>query len=101
MDVSDRPHDRGPTSRGYTPQSADTSEDLDRLLFQHWAALDGAEKLAMAMRASTSVREVCARGIEARHPGAGPDEVRIRVAMQLHGESVVRELLGLKPGDVT
>lgn len=90
---------RATTTQGYVSQSADTPEDIDRLLFEHWAQLTGAEKLGLAMRASVAVREVCARGVQALYPEAGPEELRIRVAMRFYGEELVRELLGRAPGD--
>ncbi|MBI5362130.1 MAG: hypothetical protein HZA53_03055 [Planctomycetes bacterium] len=84
-----------PARSGYVSQSLDTPEDVDRRMFDHWRTVDGAEKLRMAMRAFVSARQVVARSVEALYPNATPEEVRVRVAMRLHGEEVVRRLLRL------
>jgi hypothetical protein len=61
-------------------------------------ALPAHRRIAMAASLSRSVRELCEAGIRARHPAAGHEEVRWRVAAVCYGEKLAKRVFGACPG---
>jgi hypothetical protein len=56
-------------------------------------------RLAQAVALTLTVRELAAAGIKQRHPGAGPEEIRARLAVRLYGRAVAARLYGPIPDD--
>ena len=56
-------------------------------------------RLEAAMRLGQAVRELALAGIRARHPGAGEDELRVRLTVRLYGRDTARRLFGRVPDD--
>lgn len=94
------PADR-PTSR-YRPQSRDTDERVDRLLFDRWRALSPAEKARIVTAATQALHRTHLAGLRRRHPD--DDErtledlaARIRLGDELfeaaHRERVARGIV--------
>jgi hypothetical protein len=83
------------------PLSADTSPDVERLLIERWRRMTPAQKLAKAVAASESVRDLARAGIRQRHPGADEHEQFLRFAVLTLGRDLARLVLpesaGLEP----
>ena len=59
------------------------------------------ERLEQANALIKAVRELAVAGIRTRHPGATPEEIRVRLAVRLYGRDVARRLFGRVPADAT
>lgn len=51
------------------------------------------------MKLSRAVRELALAGIRQRHPEAGEQEVRVRLAARLYGRAAAVRLFGAVPDD--
>jgi hypothetical protein len=63
-------------------------------------ALRPAERLEIAVGLSQGVRSLAESGLRRRHPGAGEDELRCRLAALLYGRAAAERLFGRVPPDV-
>lgn len=59
------------------------------------------ERLEQANALSQAVRELAVAGLKTRHPGATPDEIRVRLTVRLYGRAVAQRLFGRVPADAT
>ena len=64
------------------------------------AALPGARRLELAAQLSQGVRTLAEAGLRHRHPGAGEEEIRCRLAALLYGRPAAERLFGRVPADV-
>ncbi len=79
---------------------SDTSPAAAARYAERLRALGPAERLAIAAGLTQGVRALAEAGIRQRHPGAGPEEVRRRLAALLYGRATAERLFGpLPPGD--
>jgi hypothetical protein len=77
-----------PSDSGYAPQSPDTSEAADRMLFDHWRRMTVTEKAQLVRDLCRSLHELQIAGLQARHPEASRQELedmaaRIRLGDEL------------------
>ena len=57
------------------------------------------ERLEQANALTKAVRELAVAGLRTRHPGATPEEIRLRLTVRLYGRDVARRLFGHVPAD--
>jgi hypothetical protein len=77
----------------------DTSPEADARYHDLLRALSPERRLEAAMKLSRAVRELAVAGIRQRHPAAGEQEVRVRLAVRLYGRAVAARLFGSVPDD--
>jgi hypothetical protein len=77
----------------------DTSPAADARYHDLLRAMPPYRRLEAAMGLSRTVRELAMAGIRARHPGAGEDEVKVRLAVRLYGRATAARLFGAVPDD--
>jgi hypothetical protein len=53
-----------------------------------------AERLRTAAALSSAVRTLAEAGLRERHPGASPEEIRIRLTVRLYGRATAVRLFG-------
>jgi hypothetical protein len=76
---------------GYKTQSADTSPQVERFLFDRLRAMPIAEKARQLRQITAAVETLAVAGIRKRYPDAGDDEVRLRLAaLHLDRETMLR-----------
>ena len=78
MEPSRSPRYAGPTVEPlprYVPQSEDTTEAVDRMLFEHWRRLSVLEKAELLRDLCRSLHEHQIAGLAARHPTASSAEL--------------------------
>jgi hypothetical protein len=78
----------------------DTAPELLASYAERLRAIGPAGRLAIAAGLTSGVRSLAEAGIRRRHPGAGEDEVRCRLAALLYGRDVAARLFGFVPDDV-
>jgi hypothetical protein len=78
----------------YTTQSSDTSEDVERLLIESYRAMAPWEKLAIARDLSMTSQVLALAGLRIRHPSAGSEELRMRLAAFRLPPDLLKEALG-------
>lgn len=84
-----KPH---PVNRDTPPRSRDRYHEL-------LAAQKPYERLAQSVRLTRMVRELAVEGMRARHPEAGEEELRVRLAVRLYGRAIAERLFGEVPAD--
>ncbi len=77
----------------------DTSPEADARYHNLLRALAPERRLETAMKLSRAVRELALAGIRERHPEAGEQEVRVRLAVRLYGRDAATRLFGTVPDD--
>ena len=76
---------------GYRPQSEDTAEAVDRLVFDGLAAMQPADRLRLAASLCAAAEQLSIAGLRLRHPHASEEELRRRAgALRLGRESTLR-----------
>ncbi len=78
----------------------DTDPDAGARYAARLRALGPAERLAIVAGLDRGVRTLAEAGIRERHPNAGDDEVRCRLAVRIYGREVARRIFGVLPPDV-
>lgn len=73
------------------PLSADTSPDVERRQIEAWRRMSDAERLALAMSMSATVRQLAMAGVRQRYPNASPREQFLRLAIVTLGEDLARK----------
>ena len=73
------------------PLSLDTSPEIEQRRIDAWRRMSDAEKLALAMSMSRSVRELALAGVKQRYPDAPPREQFLRLAVVTLGEELARK----------
>jgi hypothetical protein len=63
------------------PLSDDTSPEMEQRQIERWRAMTPAQKLAIAMDMSETVRQLALIGIRQRYPAAPPREQFLRLAI--------------------
>jgi len=84
---------------GYLTQSADTSYEIERQLFEHWRSMAVDEKAALIARASRDLHTLCLAGLRHRLPMASERELEIRAMALKYGKDLVRRTLGVDVPD--
>ncbi len=81
------------SKRGYVPQSPDTSEWADRLLFDHWRAMSIVEKAELVRDLCQAQHELSLAGLRARHPEASEEELELMAARLRLGDELFERML--------
>lgn len=84
---------------GYVTQSADTSYEVERALFERWRSMSLDEKAALVARASRDLHTLCLAGLRHRLPMASERELEIRAMALEYGKDVVLRTLGVDVPD--
>jgi hypothetical protein len=79
---------------GYMTQSSDTSLEAERWLIERYRAMTPAQKIHMFRELSRASQELALAGIRERHPDAGDDELRMRVASTRLPASIMSTVFG-------
>ena len=79
--------------------SHDTSPARERRYAELLRSRLPRERLGIAMSLTHAVRELASAGLRARHPGASPEELRVRLAVRLYGRDAGIRLFGTVPDD--
>ena len=79
---------------GYVPQASDTSEAIDRLVFDGLRAMSPAERLRLAAKASLAVERLSIAGLRTRFPDADEEELRRRAGVLRLGPALTRQAFG-------
>ena len=88
-----------PAPPGYVTQSADTSYEVEQLLFERWRTMSLDEKAALVARASRDLHTLCLAGLKHRLPDASPRELELRAMALKYGKELVRRTFGLDVPD--
>jgi hypothetical protein len=76
---------------GYKTQSADTTPQVERFLFDRLASMPVCEKARQLRQINETVERLAVAGIRKRHPGASDEAIRIRLAaLRLDRETMLR-----------
>lgn len=70
----------------------DTSSEVERRLIDGWRRMSPSEKLDIACRMSTTVRELALAGVRQRHPAASPREQFLRLAVIVLGGDLAQRV---------
>ncbi len=79
---------------------SDTAPEMAARYQAMLAALPGARRLELAAQLSLGVRTLAEAGLRHRHPEAGEEEIRCRLAALLYGRPAAERLFGRVPADV-
>jgi hypothetical protein len=75
----------------YEPQALDTTEAIDRQVFDGLRAMTPAQRLTLAARASVALARLSIAGLRLRYPDAGEEELHRRAgALRLGRELTLR-----------
>jgi uncharacterized protein YaeQ len=78
-------------STGYRTQSPDTSREAEERQIAHWRDLPDAEKARVFSEMMRAAQQLARAGIEARHPNASAEEVRLRLlALRLDRDTMLK-----------
>jgi hypothetical protein len=77
----------------------DTGAEQLRRYHERLRQLTPAQRLWQACALTMSVRALAEAGIRLRHPGATPEEVRVRLAVRLYSRAAARRLCREIPDD--
>ncbi len=81
-------------------QSRDTEEWAERLLVEHWRAMDSRAKAKLVRELCSSLRSLSLAGLRSRHPDADERELGIREACLRLEPELVRRISGWIPEDL-
>ncbi len=81
----------------YRTQSADTSVDAERILFERMRQLEPWQKADLLRALNRSARELALAGLRSRHPGADEAELRLLLAEQYIGRDGVEQVRRASP----
>lgn len=82
------------TASAYRPQSADTTEAVDRLMFEAYARMSPDEKLRRVTDLNRACQTLSLQGFRAEHPDASEQEVQARWAATFLEEKVIYDMFG-------
>jgi hypothetical protein len=80
-------------------QSPDTSEEIERLLFERYRQMSPRDKVRMVMKLNRAVEAMALAGLRQQYPDATERELRLRLAARLYGRELVLKAFGWDPGD--
>ncbi|MCR9246253.1 MAG: hypothetical protein NXI31_14575 [bacterium] len=78
----------------YKPQASDTTEAIDRLVFDGFRAMTPAERLELAAAASRSLEQLTIAGLRIKYPNAADEELRRRAGAIRLGPELTRRAFG-------
>jgi len=77
---------------GYRPQSADTPETIDRMMFEGYARMSADAKLRRVRDLNRTCKMLNLQGLRAEHPDATEEELHARWAATFLDEKIVSHL---------
>ncbi|HMQ22614.1 MAG TPA: hypothetical protein PKE00_09010 [Planctomycetota bacterium] len=80
----------------YEPQASDTTEAIDRLVFEGFRAMSPRERLELARKACHAVERMSIAGLRLRYPNASDDELRKRAGAKRLGPELTRLAFGVE-----
>lgn len=80
------------------PLAEDTSLAAERQQLEIWRAMTPAQKFALLEDLHAAANQLAEAGVRLRHPGAGPEEVRMRRLAITLGRDMVRRAYGFDVG---
>lgn len=78
----------------YRPQAEDTTEAVDRLVFDGFRRMSVSERLELAAAASRSLERLAIAGLRVRFPEATDEELRRRAGAIRLGPELTRRAFG-------
>lgn len=78
----------------YTPQSSDTSEAVDRAVFDRIREMTPLQRLQAASRASRALHRLSVAGLRLRYPDADEEELFRRAGVLRLGRDYALEVYG-------
>ncbi len=81
----------------YRTRSADTTPELEEVLFAGYRRMDAAEKLERVGRLGQMLRSVVLAGLRARFPHADDRELRLRCAARMFDRATMLDVFGWAP----
>jgi hypothetical protein len=88
---------KGAPPGSYRTQSADTSIEAEQAVFSRLRELRPWQKADLLRAPNRSARALALAGLRSRHPGAGDDELRLRLAGQILGREELSRVLAAEP----
>ena len=82
---------------GPVTQSPDTSPEIEALQIAAWRKMEPWQKIALVASLQRLADGAAVAGILQRHPAAGPEEIRLRLAALRYGREFVSVHLGWDP----
>jgi hypothetical protein len=83
----------------YVPQSPDTSEAVDRLLFERYRQMLPSEKLQMVAEMIATAEALGFAGLRLRYPDASERELRLRLASMRYDRETMIKAFGWDPAE--
>lgn len=83
----------------YRPQARDTSEAVDRKMFERLRAMTPGERLAVAAQASVALERLSIAGLRLRYPNASEEELRRRAGARRLGRELTIRTFGQEAED--
>ncbi|MEK7465896.1 MAG: hypothetical protein AAB074_00655 [Planctomycetota bacterium] len=78
-------------NQDYKTQAEDTSPEAERILVEAWRRMAPWQKIESVLRINRASDDIATAGILMRHPGATPDEIRLRLAaLRLDRDTMVK-----------
>jgi hypothetical protein len=78
----------------YRPQASDTSEAVDRLVFDGFRAMTPEQRLRLASQAAAALERLSIAGLRLRFPEAEEEELRRRAGARRLGAELTRRAYG-------
>jgi hypothetical protein len=82
----------------YKTQSPDTSFEAERWLVERYRKMTPAQQIHIFQQLSRASQELAMAGLRDRHPHAGPEELRLRLAATRLSAETMREVFGWDGG---
>lgn len=82
------------TTPGYRPQSPDTDEWAERLLFERWSKMEPWQKMDLVSQLCRATQRLHLVGLALRHPDADEEELKLRAACLRLGRATVEAVRG-------
>jgi hypothetical protein len=83
----------------YVTQSPDTSEEIDRLLFERYRQMEPWEKFRMVAEMMETAEVFAFAGLRLRYPDASERELRLRYAAMRYDRETMIRAFGWDPGE--
>ena len=80
--------------QGYQPQSADTTETVDRLMFEGYARMSADAKLRRVRDLNRTCKMLNLQGLRSEHPEASEEELQVLWAATFLDRQTVFDMFG-------
>ena len=76
----------------YQTQSADTSVEAERVMFDRYRSMGPAEKLRLFRDLSAATQQFALAGLRRRHPSASDHELKMRLVATRFSQATMKEV---------